>query len=408
MAQLTATRLFFRPARSAAALLFIALAFTFSACTHPNVGCTGIMPPPTSLEVSHGVAYIGILSSVAAVRTGDGSTLWQATVAGGDASFATLAGGVLYVGSGANLTTLRTSDGKQLWQFQGKGSSAWSTGTNPIVSAGVVYVASTTAVYAVRTGSGQLLWQYATGGTAPTMLVLDNAVLYAGSDGSLAALQPGNGKVLWKAQQSLRSFSVLSDQLYIYWDNAVTALRKSDGKQLWRFPVTSAASESTVTPTASGIVYINALDTLYALRGTDGKQLWSFPANGFVKPLIINGRLYTLSDNEHTVALNATTGALIWQSPEEIGQPIGDSSSGAIYTRGVDAKTHAGSSLALRTSNGSALWVSPDVNADARLLANGVVYFAASSGGCGNPIAGDVYALRTDNGSNLWHFHLQT
>ena len=407
MHQLTDTRLFSRPAWLVAALPLITLAFALSACGHPpNVGCTGIVPPDTSLEVSNGVAYIGILTSVAAVRTTDGSQLWHATVGGG-ASFAALANSVLYVGSGANLAALRTSDGKLLWQFKGQGYSAWSNGTHPIVAGGIVYVASTVAVYAVRASDGKLLWQYVTGGTTPAMLVLDNTTLYAGASGSLAALRSSDGKLLWKSKQTLSSFSVLGGEIYIYRDSAVTVLEKSNGQQLWSFPLTSATSNTTVTPTAAGTVYVNTLDTLYALRETNGKQLWSFPANGFVKPLIVNNVLYTLSGDGHATALNATTGTLIWKSPDRLYESIVDTSSGAIYTQGFDAKTHGYTSLALKTSDGSVLWASSDVYAAPRLATNGVVYFAATSGGCNGPIAADVYAVRAHNGSDLWHFHLQ-
>lgn len=412
MHQLTAPRLFLRPAWLGASLLLLTLAFALSACTHPIEGCTAAVPSDPSLEVANGVAYIGVGTSVAAVRTTDGSQLWQTTV-GGDTSFATLANGVLYVGSGATLAALRESSGKQLWQFQGKGYSAfinrylgWSDGTNPIVAGGIVYVASSVAVYAVRESSGQLLWQYVTGGTTPTMLVLDNTTLYAGTSGSLAALRASDGKLLWKSQQNPRFFSVLGSEIYISENTTVTALSKSDGQPLWSFPLTSTTSDTTVTPTAAGTVYINALDTLYALRETDGKLLWSFPADGFVKPMIVNNVLYTLSGDGHATALNATTGALIWQSPNRIYESIVDTSSGAIYTQGFDAKTQHYTSLALKTSDGSVLWVSSDVYAVPRLVTNGVVYFATSSGGCSSPAARVAYAVRAHDGSDLWHFPL--
>ena len=412
MHQLTAPRLCARPAPLVAALLLITLACAFSACTNPLVSpphCDPAFVPDPSLEVANGVAYTGIDTSVAAVRTTDGSQLWHATVGGG-ASFATLANGVLYVGSGANLDALRESSGKLLWQFQGQGSPAWINGTNPIVAGGIIYVTSTAAVYAVRESSGTLLWQDAAAGPTPAMLVLDNTTLYAGAPGSLAALRGSDGKPLWKSQQNLSSFSVLGGEIYIYADTAVIALRKSDGKPLWSFPLKGITSKTTVTPTAAGTVYINALDTLYALRETDGKQLWRFPASGFVTPLIVNNVLYTGSDDDHATALNATTGALIWQSPETIDESMSivDTSSGAIYIVGVDAKTRNHTSLALKTSDGSVLWVSSSpVYAVPRLVTNGVVYFAASGGGyCSIPIAADVYAVRAHDGGDLWHFRL--
>ena len=126
MHQSTGTQPVSRPTRLLLSLLFTILTLTLFACTSPFVpqheaACTFTPPSDPSFVVSNGVAYIGMLTSVVAVRPSDGSQLWKATV-GGDASYATLTDGVLYVGSGANLAALRSSDGQLLWQFKGTGS----------------------------------------------------------------------------------------------------------------------------------------------------------------------------------------------------------------------------------------------------------------------------------------------
>src|SRR5689334_2501901 len=96
MHQLAGTRPVSRPTRLLLPLLFTILTLTLFACTPPYLGvrepppCLGAPGPNTSLVVSNGVAYIGMVTSIAAIRTSDGSQLWKTTV-GGDAAFATLA-----------------------------------------------------------------------------------------------------------------------------------------------------------------------------------------------------------------------------------------------------------------------------------------------------------------------------
>jgi outer membrane protein assembly factor BamB len=100
------------------ACMLIAVTFALPACTSSIRGCGVIIPPDVSVQVDNGITYIAGLNSVRAVRTTNGSQLWQ-TMVGEYASALILDNGVLYVVSSEILTAIRASDGKHLWQFLG-------------------------------------------------------------------------------------------------------------------------------------------------------------------------------------------------------------------------------------------------------------------------------------------------
>ncbi|GAC1408608.1 MAG: hypothetical protein NVSMB49_28730 [Ktedonobacteraceae bacterium] len=157
--------------------------------------------------------------------------------------------------------------------------------------------------------------------------------------------------------------------------------------------------------TVAGTMYVGSSAMLYALRERDGKQLWSVPADIPDKPIIANNVLYTLSGHK-TVALNASTGVLIWQSSNGFYELLLNPNRGAIYAYGLDAKTQQRALLALKLSDGSVLWTSPHASGLLRLMSNNEVYLAASSGNCNQPNASDVYAVQASDGRDLWHVHL--
>ncbi|GAC1401658.1 MAG: hypothetical protein NVSMB49_16590 [Ktedonobacteraceae bacterium] len=396
-------------------LLTPLLLIVLSSCigTRVNTSCSAGQPPDTGLTVSNGVAYVGF-GSVDAVRATDGTQLWKTNV-NGDTTFSTLANGVLYVGSGATLTALRSSDGKQLWQFKGTGYYArFNSGDPPIVSDGIVYVASTTQISALQASDGKLLWHYALTEKYSPRFVLNQQTLYLDGSTTLTALRASDGHLLWSVQQPSRGFvvSTSSNQVYLYEDTAVIALRVSDGHQIWSFPLTAKSGfvYPMSTPpiiSVADIIYVGSQGTFYALRERDGKPLWSVSARSSSQPIVAKNMFYLLSSTSRIVALNASTGASIWQSSDSYIDVIVDSNRGALYAYRDDAKTQQSALQALKLSDGTVLWTAPNVSGILRQMSTNEIYLASSSGGCNQPNTSDVYAIQTSNGHNLWHIHLE-
>ncbi len=141
-------------------------------------------------------------------------------------------------------------------------------------------------------------------------------------------------------------------------------------------------------------------------------EVWTFPACGSAvdPPAISNGVAYVTADcrvgmytySNTLFAVNARTGALLWQSPLGVAHLDCQGSSPPAVSDGV---VYAGSCYgmsAINAATGARLWQNADVGplignpyyANGPAVANGVVYFTASNG--------NVYALYAANGLLDW------
>ncbi len=223
----------------------------------------------------------------------------------------------------------------------------------PAVANGVVYVAeSVTAfheawgnVFAIEANTGAPLW-----------------VNYISSnDVGMPAVADG---VVYVASKYL-GFPYLAG-------GGITALDAHTGARLWdyggEYPVGFDAQTSSTV--AKGAVYVGGCGLkdqglvcgLYALNATTGALLWEYPIMDvyalFSSPAVANGAVYfgffSYNGDNALIALNASTGALLWK-----------------YTTG------------------------PYFAVNSPAVANGVVYFGSSDG---------VYALNAATGALLWKY----
>lgn len=158
-----------------------------------------------------------VMTSLYAIRTGDGTTLWHKDLNNGQDSFADwfqVDNGVIYgnenisvAGTGSNqgyIYALRSSDGSPLWRDKPDSSVSSEQFSN-----GVIYFSSgnntdTSTLYALRGRDGSLLWSYplAAGGTDNSIQI--GNVLYVGADnGIIYALSAASGKLLWHYQTTV-------------------------------------------------------------------------------------------------------------------------------------------------------------------------------------------------------------
>ena len=133
--------------------------------------------------------------------------------------------------------------------------------------------------------TGALVWKSRTGGISSSSPAVANGVVYVGSDG-------GDG-----------------------FDGAsLFALNASTGALLWDYGIASGVRSTPAV--ANGMVYVTNNAVLDTFDATTGAHLWQFEAEGPVgnSPAVANGVVYFGSFNSGEVyALNASTGALLWQ-----------------------------------------------------------------------------------------------
>jgi hypothetical protein len=127
---------------------------------------------------------------------------------------------------------------------------------------------------------------------------------------------------------------------------------------------------------ADGIVYVGSLDgKVYALNATTGALVWNFTTGWevFSSPAIASGVVYVGSEDGNVYALGAVTGALVWNYTTGAGVYSSPAVAGGVVYVGsqedrnvyaLDAVTGA---LVWKYTTGDMVWSSPAV-------VNGVVY----------------------------------
>jgi hypothetical protein len=132
------------------------------------------------------------------------------------------------------------------------------------------------------------------------------------------------------------------------------------------------------------VVYVGSDDNnTYALNATTGAKLWNYATGGPVgsSPAVVNGVVYVGSDDNNTYALNATTGAKLWNYAT--GYYVESSPAvvnGVVYVGSDDNNTYA-----LNATTGAKLWsfTTRDEVYSSPAVVNGVVYVGSDDGNLG-------------------------
>jgi outer membrane protein assembly factor BamB len=288
------------------------------------------------------------------------------------------------------------------------------------------YNAAHTGDYSPVAGSvpsnGQLLWNYTTGGSVESSPAVANGVVYVGSwDGNLYALNATTGANVWNYTTggSVQSSpAVANGVVYVQSDDGnIYALNATSGANVWSYNIGGNVYFSPVSSpaVANGVVYVGSIGKyngggfvntdVYALNATTGAKVWNYTTGGSVQssPAVANGVVYVGCDDGNVYALNATTGANVWNYTTGISVYSSPAvANGVVYVGSFDNNVYAinasnGSKLWNYTT-GSAVWSSPAV-------ANGVVY-VGSIGQFANRgfVNADVYALNATTGTQLWNY----
>jgi len=201
------------------------------------------------------------------------------------------------------------------------------------------------------------------------------------------------------------SAAVVNGVLYIGSnDSNVYALNANTGAKLWSFANEGGVSSSPAV--ANGVVYIGGFadpfGVIYAINAATGEELWSHKV-GYscyvATPAVANGVVYVGCGDGDVVALNASTGTLLWSQTDPVLAPL-SVANGVVY---VSERT--GSVNALNASTGDQLWnyyIGPSGplardDTSAPVIANGIVYTASA-------FTSLVYALNATTGKLLWTY----
>jgi outer membrane protein assembly factor BamB len=152
------------------------------------------------------------------------------------------------------------------------------------------------------------------------------------------------------------------ENLYLSTSRGLYVLKAATGDVVWRYDTEMPLGHS---PTViGGKVYVGGYDKkLHALDAFTGAKIWEFTGAGAgfsVNPLVIEGKVYAGNRDGYFYAVDAETGQLVWQYPPVDQPPLGPIKFSAAYADGivyfVSTDMHA---YALSAGSGALLWRSP-------------------------------------------------
>jgi len=275
---------------------------------------------------------------------------WSVPVGAGVGTPTVTDGSTAYVASGDDyLYALDMATGAQKWRFQTSfygESGSWIAIAGGTIYAAPCFVGSNTqgaGLCALSTKTGKLKWSWYAScncGPLPSIVVgpvVSNAtVVFAyhagGAYGKMyvIALSAASGALLWQTVAGDGNPSgsmgpnlpaISGGNVYVGTDTGICSLTLTGGSVNW----CSGPNAMSGSPAVSkGVVYVTNGNTgsgqpsLYALNATTGAQVWQYaPTGGYFgyadPPAIAGGKAYFASNEEGPIyALNATNGSLLF------------------------------------------------------------------------------------------------
>ncbi|MDH7511014.1 MAG: PQQ-binding-like beta-propeller repeat protein [Methanolinea sp.] len=395
-------------------------------------------PVRSSPAVAGGVVYAGSYDGrLYALDARSGDVIWSYLAGSEIYASPAVANGVVYAGSLGprnNFFALDASTGDLLWDYTFGDHPVWAS---PAVAGGMVFIgcegggisafgssgqgppAGVTGLHAAAATGDSITWAWtdpATPGFACVRVFLDGefredvpagtgtwtatgllpetphtigtrTVSAAGRVNvtwvnHTAWTAPGAGQKAWKFRSDLSNAGV-------YDDGGI----RPGNSLLWKSQVENYYGS--IPAVVDGVVFVNGIYEMHALDALTGKLLWSSPyGGGMSSPAVTGGVVYSGSNDKNLYALNASTGALLWQYTTE----RAFSSSPAVAGGVVYAGNTEGNLYALDAGTGALLWTfaAGSEVASSPAVARGAVYIAGRDG--------TLCALNATSGDLLWTY----
>ncbi len=300
---------------------------------------TGDMLLYSSPAVVNGVVYVGSYDkNLYALNATTGALIWKYTTGGVVLSSPAVVNGVVYVGSDDNnVYALNAATGALLWKYTADGGVE----SSPTVVNGVVYVGAngnrkySGEVYALSAVTGAQVWEHESGGSAElSSPAVVNGVVYIGYfNGALDALNAATGELLWEYATGYGfvggttiSPTVANGLVYTPGFDTLNELGRFDaldaatGELVWRFTANDNEAVASSPAVANGVVYVGTIasdhsGSLLAFDATTGAPRWgrSFTSGFLSSPAVANGVVYAVPSGGDWYALNAETGAVLFE-----------------------------------------------------------------------------------------------
>ena len=212
---------------------------------------------------------------------------------------------------------------RAVWRVQDEGDIGCGA-----VKAGrlVIYANEAGVVKALDAATGRLAWQFATEGKVfSTPAVWKKRVVVGSTDGNIYCLSLKSGRLCWKhacAQSVLATAAIRDGVAYVgSSDHVFRALKVRSGKLLWATEGIAGFVECKPYVDDAQVVFGDWANTLYSLDPRTGAVQWTWKTKGSrmyspaaVYPVKAHGRIFLVTPERKTYALDARTGEQLWVS----------------------------------------------------------------------------------------------
>lgn len=190
----------------------------------------------------------------------------------------------------------------------------------------VLYANETGVVKALDARTGRERWRFATEGKVfSTPAVWKRRVVIGSTDGSIYCLSLRSGKVRWRyrCDKSVLATPVIRKGIAYVGssDNIFRALKVRSGKLVWAAEGIAGFVECKPYIDAEQIVFGDWANTLYSLDPKTGALQWTWKTKGSrmlspaaVYPVKAHGKIFIVTPERKTYALDAKTGEQCWVS----------------------------------------------------------------------------------------------
>ena len=293
----------------------------------------------------------------------------------------------------------------EVWRVQDEGDIGCGA-----VPAGrlVLYANEAGVVKALDAKTGDEVWRFATNGKVfATPAVWKRRVVIGSTDGNIYCLSLKTGELYWKyacGKSVLATAAIRRGVAYVgSSDHVFRALKVRNGKLLWETEGIEGFVECKPYVDDDQIVFGDWSNTLYSLYPRTGAVQWTWKTKGSrmfspaaVWPVKAHGKIFIVTPERKTYALDARTGQTLWES-------TGGRESIALAPDGetIYVKTMFDSVQAYATDGDEAVkrWeVRPGFGYE----------IAPTPSACDNHLVfvptdkGNLFALRDYNGSQVW------
>jgi outer membrane protein assembly factor BamB len=207
-------------------------------------------------------------------------------------------------------------------------------------------------------------------------LIDEQQVIVANRDGRIISLSRDSGIQRWRRELDVELTSGVGgsgEQIYVSdTDATVHTLDPATGEDIWR----ARTSSEIVVPVvaAYGVAIVRSTDgRIVALELDDGSERWSVsnppPAlslSGYSRPLLLDGGVLVGLDDGRLLALNMTTGKVIWESVlsvpsgrSEIERLVDIDADLAVDDEGIYVANYQGRAARIEPSKGQVVWSVP-------------------------------------------------